>query len=110
MKILVVRYYQYNNIISNVELAPEKYSEKDVANHIEKYNKGQEDNYYKYFILDDEISECIEFLIKDRNTDKNRLLDAVADLKKGIDDLLCGIDDTYNFIANELKNESEEKK
>ena len=103
MKILTVQ--KKDGKISNVQFAPDKYSLSDIAKKVEEWNGSNNDSKYEYYKVDNDIEKVMEFLIKDRNLDKNRLLSVINDLQEDINDIKSRVDDTCEYIENEIESE-----
>lgn len=103
MKILTVQ--KKDGKISNVMFAPDKYSLSDVVKIVEEWNGSNNDSKYEYYKVDNDIEKVMEFLIKDRNLDKNRLLSVINDLQGDINDIKSRVDDTCEYIENEIESE-----
>lgn len=94
---------EYAGKISRVRVLPDK-SEAEFNSEIERYNNLPCCNYIiSCESVSDDISEAIEFLIKDRAKDKNEILEMLRELQDDINELGHSMDDTCDFIERELK-------
>lgn len=101
--------YRIEEKIYKVQVVPENKSLAEVSDLIKQFNHNEDDRKAEAIAIEGNIAEAIDFLIKDRNTDKNRLLDAVRDLKGDIDSLSDVLDDTVDYIRERLQKEDEEE-
>jgi hypothetical protein len=98
---------EYAGKISRVQVLPDK-SEEEINSEIEKYNSASWNNYIvSCEPVSDEICKAIQFLIKDRAQDKNKILETLHELQNDVNDLGRSIDDTCDFLERELKKEKE---
>ena len=98
---------EYAGKISRVQVLPDRL-EAELNSEIEKYNNVPGNNYIvSCEPVSDEISKAIEFLIKDRAQDKNKILETLRELQDDVNDLGRSIDDTCDFIERELKKMQE---
>lgn len=98
---------EYAGKISRVQVLPDK-SEEELNSGIEKYNSVPGNNYIvSCEPVSDEICKAIQFLIKDRAQDKNKILETLHELQNDVNDLGRSIDDTCDFLERELKKEKE---
>lgn len=95
----------YAGKISRVQILPDK-SDKEINSEIEKYNNLPGGNYIvSCETVPDEVSEAINFLIKDRHRDKDKLIEAIRELQSDINELGRSVDDTCDFVERELEKE-----
>ena len=102
MKIILVR--KEDEKISDADIAPDRYTLDEISKMVEEWNL-KSDLKYSYYEISDELGEIFSFLVNDRKTDKSRLLDAVNELKGDVNSLVSAVDDTYDYIAEKLKEE-----
>lgn len=103
MKKLAIYKEAEGSKIRRVHFMPEDKTEDDIVKATEQYNANQSLYTVSCTIVPDELCDAIEYLIKDRQLDVSRHIEAIRDMQNDIDNMSRDLDYVISDLKTALK-------